>query len=354
MDKLDSDRRGTSFKAGRPIVYISYRWIDAADQGRPARAPDPCARELAGKLREHGVDVRLDIYFLHGMHGFKPPERVAGDPRDPWLVWAERQIVEADAVLMLCTPEYADTDPDHGESPGVWSNWCQQDESVRIQTRVPALWWDWLAIAHECNERPQKYIPIGWGRYHSDQIPAFLRGASYLNLSDDGAFDALLRRIRQVWRARVPRRGVFVSYAHKDDQSWLDSLLGHLDWLKRQHDVELWTDRDIEPGEGWHETIQSALDSAKVGILLVSPEFLASAYITSNELPRMLDAAESDGLKIFWIPVRPSAYKPSPIAKFQAAHAPDRPLSRLRGGERDQALVEIGEKLAKSLDLTPA
>jgi hypothetical protein len=106
--------RQMNLKAGRPIVYISYRWVDAADQGRPARAPDPRARELADKLREQGVDVRLDIYFLHNMHGFKPPERVAGDPRDPWLVWAERQIVEADGVLMLCTPEYTDTDPNHG------------------------------------------------------------------------------------------------------------------------------------------------------------------------------------------------------------------------------------------------
>jgi hypothetical protein len=42
-----------------------------------------------------------------------------------------------------------------------------------------------------------------------------------------------LRRVRQVWRERVPRSGVFISYAHKDDQSWLDNLLGHLSWLKQ-------------------------------------------------------------------------------------------------------------------------
>jgi hypothetical protein len=338
----------------RPIVYISYRWVDVVDQGRPARAPDPRARELADKLHTQGVDVRLDVYFLDSLHGFKPPQRVAGDARDPWLVWSERQIAEADAVLMFCTPEYADTDPHHGESPGDWSDWCQLDEPARINTRVPALWWDWLAIARECNERPQKYIPIGTGRYHGDQIPAFVRGASYLNLADDGAFDALLRRIRQVWRERVPRSGVFISYAHKDDQSWLDTLRGHLSWLERQHGVEFWTDRDIEPGEKWHETIRSALDSAKVGMLLVSPDFLASSYIMSNELPRMLEAAESDGLRIFWIPLRPSAYKHSPIARFQAAHAPDRPLSSLRPAERDQAFVDIGEMLAKALGVTGA
>jgi len=336
----------------QPIVYISYRWVDVVDQGRPARAPDPRARELADKLRANGVDVRLDIYFLDSLYGFKPPQRLAGNPQDPWLIWSAQQIAEADAVLMFCTPEYADTDPDHGASPGAWWSWCQLDKADRIATRVPALWWDWLAIARECTDLPQKYIPIGVGRYHGDQIPAFVRGASYLNLSDDGAFDALLRRIRQVWRERVPRRGVFVSYAHKHDQAWLDNLLSHLSWLERQHGVEFWTDRDIEPGEKWHETIQGALDRAKVAVLLVSPDFLASAYIASNELPQMLQAAETDGMKIFWIPVRPSAYGHSPIAQFQAAHAPDKPLSSLRGAERDHAFVDIGEKLAKVLGVS--
>lgn len=65
----------------------------------------------------------------------------------------------------------------------------------------------------------------------------------------------------------------------------------------------------------------------------------------------MLDAASADGLTIFWMPVRPSAYRQSPIARFQAAHAPGKPLARLRGAERDQAFVDIGEKLAKVLDV---
>ena len=338
----------------QPTVYISYRWLDVIDQGRPSRAPDPRARELADKLRAEGLDVRFDLYFRDGLYGFTPPRRVVGDPQDPWFRWSTQQIAEADAVILYCTPEYADTDPDHGDPQGAWWSWTQLDEAERIATHVPGLWWDWLAIAHECPNRPQKFIPIGTTRYHSDQIPAFLRGEGYLDLSDDGAFDALLRRFRQTWRERVPRSGVFISYAHKDDQSWLDSLLSHLSWLKRQYDVQFWTDRDIEPGEMWHEKIQAALDRAKVGVLLVSPEFLDSSYIASDELPKMLQAAETDGMKIFWIPVRSSAYKHSPIAKFQAAHSPDKPLARLRGAARDQAFVDIGEKLAKILGITTA
>ena len=84
---------------------------------------------------------------------------------------------------------------------------------------------------------------------------------------------------------------------------------------------------------------------------MVSSDFLASSYIASEELPKMLDALAADGLTIFWIPVRPSAYRQSPIARFQAAQSPDKPLSRLRGAARDEAFVKIGEKLAPVLGL---
>jgi hypothetical protein len=99
----------------QPIVYISYRWLDAIDEdGRPDREPDPRARDLADKLRAHGFDVRFDLYPLYGLHGFAPPQPVAGNPQDPWFIWSQQQIVEADAVLMYCTADYVGTDPERG------------------------------------------------------------------------------------------------------------------------------------------------------------------------------------------------------------------------------------------------
>jgi hypothetical protein len=63
----------------------------------------------------------------------------------------------------------------------------------------------------------------------------------------------------------------------------------------------------------------------------------------------MLEGSASDGLTIFWIPVRPAAFRQRPIARFQTTQSPDKPLSRLRGAARAQAFVKIGEKLAKVL-----
>src|SRR5262249_51089290 len=102
----------------QPVIFISYRWIHAV----PSPVPDPRARDLADKLRANGIDVRLDVYFRDSLHGFKPPQPVADDLRAPWLIWSGQQIAEADAVLMFCTPQYVDTDPDHGAKPGAWWN----------------------------------------------------------------------------------------------------------------------------------------------------------------------------------------------------------------------------------------
>jgi hypothetical protein len=84
---------------------------------------------------------------------------------------------------------------------------------------------------------------------------------------------------------------------------------------------------------------------------MVSPQFFASDYITKEELSRMLNAVESDGLTIFWIPVIPYNYSATPIGKFQAAHPPDKPLSGLKAAERDKALVKISKKLAQALNV---
>jgi hypothetical protein len=85
---------------------------------------------------------------------------------------------------------------------------------------------------------------------------------------------------------------VFICYAHSDNSSedrklrWLDRFLEFLRPLIRQDDaISIWSDKEIEPGEQWHIQIQSELKRAEVGVLLVSPAFLASDYIAKSEVP---------------------------------------------------------------------
>ena len=335
----------------RPVVYISYAWITVPQNGEMERIPDPRAQELAERLRAEGVDVRLDLYASEGLYGQREPLKTRDDPRDPWHAWGMQQVAEADVVLMLCTPEY--TESDSGERGGAFWQWSQLTLADRIAARKRALWWDWLAIQAECDSRPQKFVPVGFGPYRSNLVPGFVRGATYKDVGKPDALESLMRRIRQVWHDRVPRSGVFISYAHDDDSKWLNGLLAKLRPLTTGHGIRVWTDREIAPGDDWHLGIQNALDRAKVGVMLVSPRFLDSSYIKNDELPKMLRAGGSEGLNIFWVPVVRTNSKDNPLARFQAAHDPDEPLAELAEPAATSALTNIVAKLRVVLGVAP-
>jgi hypothetical protein len=76
------------------------------------------------------------------------------------------------------------------------------------------------------------------------------------------------------------------------------------------------------------------------------PYFLASDFIQGNELPVLLKAAESDGLKVCWVLISTCLYKTSALADFQAAHDTSRPLAGLKGDALNRALTEICGKIS--------
>lgn len=86
----------------------------------------------------------------------------------------------------------------------------------------------------------------------------------------------------------MPPPTVFISYSHKDE-SWKNKLTPHLDALERAGvPMTVWHDRKIDGGEKWYPEIQEAMAHAAVGVLLISPDFLASGFITKEEVPYLI------------------------------------------------------------------
>ncbi len=156
------------------------------------------------------------------------------------------------------------------------------------------------------------------------------------------------RNGRQVARTRV-----FVSYSHKDAR-WLERLKVHLAPLLDDGRLALWDDTRIAPGAKWEDEINRALAEARVAVMLVSADFLASQFIRKKEVPPLLAAAASDGAVILPIIVGPSLFTQTPsLSRFQAVNPPEQPLIALSRPEQERVWARVAERIRSLFPQAP-
>ncbi|MCB0294296.1 MAG: toll/interleukin-1 receptor domain-containing protein [Calditrichaeota bacterium] len=141
---------------------------------------------------------------------------------------------------------------------------------------------------------------------------------------------------------------IFISYSHKDIQ-WMERLKIMLKPLEMKYRLNIWDDQKIRPGDKWQEEIDKTLAAAKLAILLVSPDFLNSEFIMERELPYLMKASKTRGLRILWIPLSFCLYQETELNQLQATSNPENPLDSMTKSEADKLLVEMGIMIKKEL-----
>jgi hypothetical protein len=128
-------------------------------------------------------------------------------------------------------------------------------------------------------------------------------------------------------RFDLMRDGIFVSYSHSD-RDWLGQLQQVLGKVPEGIRVDLWDDTRIAPGSRWQGEIKEALDTAAAAVLLLSPAFFRSQFISEHELPEVLGAAGRGETVV--LPLVLAACEHSPVtASYQSVHDPALPLNSL-------------------------
>lgn len=97
----------------------------------------------------------------------------------------------------------------------------------------------------------------------------------------------------------------FVSYAQANKSLASNFLEKYEEQISpsKFYNYNLWRDTGILVGENWHNEIQSALAECDLGILLISPRFLSSAYIKESELPTFIGSRPKPVIPVMLQPI---------------------------------------------------
>ena len=149
---------------------------------------------------------------------------------------------------------------------------------------------------------------------------------------------------------------VFLSYSRKDMATvhWLERLKMYLAPLRRSGDVEIWDDSLIPTGATWNAEISKAIERSKAAILLVGPGFLASDFISNEELPAILLRLRQQGLSIYPLITGYCGYSRSVLKDFQAFNDPESPLEALPSADQNKILNKLSMAVEDYLRSQPS
>lgn len=154
---------------------------------------------------------------------------------------------------------------------------------------------------------------------------------------------AIQRNIQQRQRFQV-----FIAYSH-EDRMYLEELHSHLAYHVGMGEIDFWDDTKVKPGAKWREEMDSALLNAKIAVLLVSADFLASDFIITQVLAPLLTAAKQGEVEILSVILRACAFPETALAQFRAVNDPLAPLGEMSKGKRAALWTKVVKLIRENL-----
>jgi len=139
---------------------------------------------------------------------------------------------------------------------------------------------------------------------------------------------------------------VLFSYSHADEDL-RDRLEKNLTMLKRQGVIDTFHDRRIAAGSEVDSSISAELERADVILLLVSTDFLASAYCYDIEMKRAMERHERGEARVIPVILRPCEWKEAPFGKLMATPSDGKPITSFP--DLDDAFLQVTQAIRQAV-----
>jgi len=160
----------------------------------------------------------------------------------------------------------------------------------------------------------------------------------------------LAEELESIFTPNVRRvNRIFVCCSHLDAE-WLERLkVVAAPYLRSaESELDVWDDTRLQAGAEWKQEISQALSRAGVAVALVSENFLASRSVVDYELPAILQAAQTNGLRLLWVCVSSCGWQETPLKDFAATHDTNVPLDAKPKHEQGQILNSVARQMKEA------
>jgi TIR domain len=143
---------------------------------------------------------------------------------------------------------------------------------------------------------------------------------------------------------------LFFCYA-PEDEPLRKELEKHLTLLERQGYISSWSGRSIGAGADWRAEIERRMAEARVILLLVSADFIASDHLYEVELKRAL-ARRAKGDHVLGVLLRPSDWEHGELRPLEMLPLPEgaaRVVPITEWGSHDAGFKRVAEALRARL-----
>ncbi|MBW4671095.1 MAG: CHASE2 domain-containing protein [Cyanomargarita calcarea GSE-NOS-MK-12-04C] len=147
----------------------------------------------------------------------------------------------------------------------------------------------------------------------------------------------------------VPRESIEIFFSYSQEDSKLrDKLANHLSILKRQKVITDWHEGEISAGQVSADEIEKHLNSARIILLLISSDFLASEKLWQRDVTLAMKRHDAEEACVIPVLLRPCEWKSAQFGGLQALPKNEEAITSWQN--QDEAFKEVAKEIREAIE----